>query len=417
MKALAFSNNDIAVFAWTYDRKLAGCLGFMVERGDIQAGTWEVLPALARFEGVDPSLHQTTHDAPVQKFWWKDLGARRGGMYRYRITPMGGTPGQTLAPLEGVEPLLTNPVSITHDRGLFKAFFNRGIVATQALVRALGTPSAPRLLRHIKDPNDKIRRSLEGELQNALVGLLDEADADQGEIRAALYELNDPNGLEVRLQASDKGTPTSRAVVLGNERIAPDKRKGTEGTDDADADNRANLKQAGVNVVDRILPSGHILTGSTNWTTTGLCTQTNNALLINSPLVAQHYHDYWDQIERDTGQAENGGKLQGKGLRDWTRSHNAVMATTPITLEDGRTQIEVMFSPNTPGALSKSSSAPGDMQRVFNLMSKAKQAILFLAFDPGNNSILDAAGQALKSNPALFVRGALTSTVRAATGP
>ena len=53
------------------------------------------------------------------------------------------------------------------------------------------------------------------------------------------------------------------------------------------------------------------------------------------------------------------------------------------------------------------------MKRVFDLIDGAKQAVLFLAFDPGNNSILDAAGKALAKNPDLFVRGALTSPQRA----
>jgi PLD-like domain len=39
--------------------------------------------------------------------------------------------------------------------------------------------------------------------------------------------------------------------------------------------------------------------------------------------------------------------------------------------------------------------------------------VLFLAFDPGNNSILNAAGAALAKNPDLFVRGALTNAQRA----
>ena len=30
MPALAFSNNDIAVVAWTFDQHLDGCLGFAV---------------------------------------------------------------------------------------------------------------------------------------------------------------------------------------------------------------------------------------------------------------------------------------------------------------------------------------------------------------------------------------------------
>src|SRR5258708_15508074 len=73
-----------------------------------------------------------------------------------------------------------------------------------------------------------------------------------------------------------------------------------------------------------------------------------------------------------------------------------------------------MFSPNTNHTLaSPPKEVPNDMQRVCDLISGAKQAVLFLAFDPGNNSILDAAGRALAKNPDLFVRGALTSPQRA----
>jgi hypothetical protein len=90
------------------------------------------------------------------------------------------------------------------------------------------------------------------------------------------------------------------------------------------------------------------------------------------------------------------------------------MIKTPITPEDGSAQVEVMFSPNTEKSLSKSNvEDPVDTNRLFELMANAKQAVLFLAFDPGNSSILDAAGKALKANPQLFVRGALTSSMRA----
>ena len=37
MPAIAFSNNDIAVIAWTYDRHLPKCLGFAVVQIDDQA--------------------------------------------------------------------------------------------------------------------------------------------------------------------------------------------------------------------------------------------------------------------------------------------------------------------------------------------------------------------------------------------
>src|SRR4051794_15507400 len=95
------------------------------------------------------------------------------------------------------------------------------------------------------------------------------------------------------------------------------------------------------------------------------------------------------------------------------RSNNEKSISTPVKLTGGGT-IEVMFSPNTNHTLrSPPKEVPNDMKRVFDLIDGAKQAVLFLAFDPGNNSILDAAGKALAKKPDLFVRGALTSAQRA----
>ncbi len=427
MKALAFSNNDIALVAWTYDARLSGCLGFAIYRVDAATGVETPLPALARFSNVPKNVKQTTEQAPVQKFWWKDLTATRGGIFRYKVVPLGGVPGH-LHPLANAQPLVSNTVALTHDRGAFKAYFNRGIVATQAVAHELGNhPTANALMKRIKNPQDSIRRRLEGELFAAVTSLLDRADNGEGNVIAALYELNDPDGLERRLQAN----PARRTVILGNERSTNPKTK--KDVADVDADNRLNLKQAGVAVIDRILPKNAIphnkfnvlmsgtqahavMTGSTNWTSTGLCTQTNNVLIIESPNVARVYADYWAQLRRDVTQAGTDPKqLQGPVLRSWTRAHNDAMIKTPIALEDGSARVEVFFSPNTKKQLaSPPKEKPNDVKRLFDLVGGAKHAILFLAFDPGNNSILDAAGAALRKNPKLFVRGALTSAVRAA---
>jgi hypothetical protein len=426
MPAVAFSNNDIAVVAWTFDRHLDGCLGFAIHQIDIDANHKEtVLPALARFANQDKDLKLTTEQAPIQKFWWKDLFAKRGGTYQYRIVPMGGSPGGTLTPLPLVDPLLSNQVTLTPKRPPFNAYFNRGITATQALSHALNDkPSINALAPHILDPTDPIRIRLMGQLSEGVTSLLDRADAGGGSIHAALYELNDPDGLEKRLQAN----PKSRIVILGNEQSVDPKTK--EAIEDADFENRAALKAAGVTVIDRLLGKGDIphnkflvlsenstpaavLSGSTNWTSTGLCTQTNNALVIESKDVAQRYIDYWNALKADVDAAHGDEKkLQSKTLRDFAHANNAKSIANPISLGNGVT-VEVMFSPNTPGKLTKNPHAPNDMQRVFDLIDGAKQAVLFLAFDPGNNSILDAAGRALAKKPDLFVRGALTSAQRA----
>ena len=39
MNAVAFSNNDIAVAAWTFGGRIPGCLGFAIYRIDVRAGT------------------------------------------------------------------------------------------------------------------------------------------------------------------------------------------------------------------------------------------------------------------------------------------------------------------------------------------------------------------------------------------
>src|SRR3954451_14125272 len=105
MPAIAFSNNDIAVVAWTFDRRLDGCLGFAIHQIDVDNNKEMVLPSLARFAVQDVHDKLTTEQAPVQKFWWKDLFARCGGTYQYRIVPVGGIPGQKLTQLGGIDAL------------------------------------------------------------------------------------------------------------------------------------------------------------------------------------------------------------------------------------------------------------------------------------------------------------------------
>jgi hypothetical protein len=124
--------------------------------------------------------------------------------------------------------------------------------------------------------------------------------------------------------------------------------------------------------------------------------------------------DYWKALEADIAAA--GGdekKLQSQTLRGFARDNNDGSINKPIDLGDGVT-VELMFSPNTNHPLrNPPKEVPNDMKRLFDLIDGAKHAVLFLAFDPGNNSILDAAGRALARNPDLFVRGALTSAQRA----
>ncbi|HEX3553107.1 MAG TPA: phospholipase D-like domain-containing protein [Thermoanaerobaculia bacterium] len=410
MKIIAVSNNDIALTAWSFDKKLPGCVGFAVYRIDMNAGTETPLPALAGFKG-DPDVGKpghTTEQAPVQKFLWKDLFAKRGGLYKYKVVPLQGT-FPNLQPVPGIAPLISNPVQLSPNRGVISSYFNRGILATQATARALtggkgGSPSQSVLLQRIVQPNDPLRKSLAGDLITAVKCLVDRARQQGGACYGALYELTDPE-----LKQELIGAPFVHLVLSD------------AGTDDEEnKPARTALHESHVDIVDRLMPKGHIghnkfmvyadaagkpaavLLGSTNWTANGLCAQTNNSLVIESPALAAEYKDYWDRLHADTVQAGGvANKLQSPTLRS---DDNHVR---PVKLEDNSAEIDLWFSPNTKST-SKTSTSPNDMAQVFDLISKAQQAVLFLVFQPGAPSIVDAAAAAQKANPQLLVRGAVT---------
>jgi phosphatidylserine/phosphatidylglycerophosphate/cardiolipin synthase-like enzyme len=419
MNAVAFANNDIAVVAWTFGGKLLNCLGFAVYRIDVRAGTETCLPAMATFSGQQATPGRTTADDPVQKFFWKDVYAKRGGTYKYKIVPMTGTPGN-LQPMP-YGPLISNQVQLNPHYGTLSAYFNRGILATQATAHVLtdGSPAGSlvdKLKAHIEQIDDPLRLDLAGQMIEALTTLSDEA-LNGGDVFCALYEFQDPELIGHLAKLKDKAN-----IILSN---MPGEISGTK-TNDTYSDERQQIRDAGADVIDRFMPSGHIghnkfqvldnggaqavLFGSTNWTSNALCAQTNNSIIARSPTLAAAYKGYWDSLKADTVPPGEGGKAQQSSN---FRQQNAKGRPT-IALEDGSGTVDVWFSPNTPKARGKArgknEQIPPDLAEVFGIISKAQQAILFLVFQPGSPSIVDAVANALKAKPTLFVRGAVTAS-------
>ena len=418
MKAIAFSNNDIAVVAWTFDGKLLGCLGFAVYRTDVNSGLETPLPAMATFPNQTASANRTTADDPVQKFFWKDVYAKRGGSYRYRIEPLGGTTGN-LTPL-AVGSVASNVVQLTPNYGALSVYFNRGILATQATAIALaGTGGSnamkAELLRRISDPKDPLRISLAGDMTAALTELPREAASDGGELFCALYEFED----EELIEALEKVGQNAH-VILSNMPGAIDGIK----TDDTYQPER-NAASKVIDVIDRMMPSGHIghnkftilakdgaaqavQFGSTNWTGRALCAQSNNTVIARSAGIAGAFKTYWDDLKSDTeASGGKGGQMAPLRQADAT-------GVPRVELEDGSGSVDLWFSPNTPKARLAAKSrptpeqTPPDVQAMFDQIAGAKQAILFVEFEPGAPSVIDAIAAAQKANPALFVRGTVT---------
>src|SRR5258708_4503960 len=231
----------------------------------------------------------------------------------------------------------------------------------------------------------------------AILSLLKQAKDEGGQVYCALYELSDTELLDLL-----NGTKLAH-IILSN-----------TGPDDAtNQESRKQLHDSGVDVMDRMLTGDHIghnkfvvyvdkdekpqtvMTGSTNWTPTALCGQSNNCLIIDSPEVAAIYMEYWHRLKDDDG-------TQAAELR--TADQQVCSAEV-----DG-SKLDVWFSPNTSQHTKPAHNAPEpvDLTEVFDIIGAAKTGIVFLVFQPGTPSIMDKVLSQEELNARLFIRGAAT---------
>src|SRR4030095_3414509 len=128
-------------------------------------------------------------------------------------------------------------------------------------------------------------------------------------------------------------------------------------------DARKGFHKLKLDVTDRMLKKGHIghnkfvvyvgkngpeavLSGSTNWTPTGLCAQSNNAIVVDSPDLAKQYLAYWKLLHEDPKElAKERTALQPKTFR---ASNNKERPRQPLKNNEQKPSgnLRVWFSPN-----------------------------------------------------------------------
>jgi phosphatidylserine/phosphatidylglycerophosphate/cardiolipin synthase-like enzyme len=324
--AKAYTNNEVAFLAWNLDGTISDCLGFEITRIYVDTNNERVLAAWVPFkQQSNPDWKpQTTSVWPVQKLTWRDLTLRRRRdrttlrpsdvKVKYRIRPLvkarpdldavTNLPEKTYtgSPLPlayADEGILTNEILITSQYGSVQAAFTNGILSAQWLRSALEAQgeslTVEAVRNHIQTRGDKIRTYLTGDVLHTLKELLERAAGENAQVVLALYELGDAELLDTLLTHKHRVR-----VILSNS----SKLRGSADWDVGNKDARERLSSAGVEIHDRMFNNNHIghnkfavlvgsdgapkavLTGSTNWTSTGLCGQSNNAIILDSPYVA-----------------------------------------------------------------------------------------------------------------------------------
>ncbi len=432
-RAFALANNDYVHVAWDFNTKLKNCDGFAVyriEKGGNEKGT--PLPVFGR-DAKGNRLKVSCEQEPIRKYNWRDVFNQRGKTFRYRVVAMAG-PNKPLAEVDEAE---SNWVDVTSEFGKAEVYFNRGILATQRVSDLIWDPTkkAPafgKIEKMINDPNSELRKSLSAQLFGALTKLLDRAKEEGGSCWAALYELTDPILIDKLAECDDLH------LILANNN--GEKTENGKSVVIYDGKNQAGAKalKKARELIRRYMPTGQIghnkfvvyvdpngnpqavLTGSTNWTASGLCTQSNNAILIESKELAGEFLNYWNELKADAlsigvpKKPEVMKGIQGKVFRT-----QCAKPRPTFKLNNGST-VSVWYSPNSAGLVrsvkkgAPPPKTPIDMTDVYKILSGAEQSILFLAFMPGKaNSegsfhFLKELANVATKKPGLFVRGAVS---------
>jgi hypothetical protein len=395
-----YTNSDDAFVAWAPSEFIAECRGFLLERARKTGTSQKVEPVENRvgFKKDKPKSgeHRPSTEWPFQRFNWTDHAVDVGNQVRYRVTAMIDE-GHGRPYKKGPASKWTKWAKLSADAGGgFSCYFNRGLVLSQFVARYMKakklTPAKFKAqLKESVDP--KFRAFLEGDLGAKIAAMLQNAQAGSAAMHAALYELGDAE-LEDGLIALGPHLH----LILAN---------GSDKSGDGNADARQHLNGAGIVTIDRMLKSkglGHnkfvvlsdangpqaVWTGSTNWSTTGLCTQINNGLLIEDAGVAQLYRQQWERLKNASPPALNPAGFPAVLVSANDSSHSFAVGGANVT---------VWFTRTSDGR---------DMDALRNLIASANDAILFLMFTPGKQGLHTLAGQRANEEK-MYVRGVVST--------
>jgi phosphatidylserine/phosphatidylglycerophosphate/cardiolipin synthase-like enzyme len=368
-----YNNGDHTSLVWlpADGQPIADCRGFTIRRV-VQGSPDVYLHGFVGFSDDDKLDPNAPWKHPVQRFMWWDYGVKPGQVVQYSVVPVTGDKSNLQLATALASPL-TAPITITGQvTPNISAYFNKGIVAAQWVSRvlnSLGTPPPKMadLIAATQPPKNALRNELSGLLRPQILQMLADVKKNNGEIYAALYELNDPE-----LKAAVKALGKKCHLILANGAFSK--------KDDNDENKavRAELRNV-VDLYNRLVPQGHfahnkflvacdsagkpqrVLSGSTNWTMTGLCTQANNGIIVNDQKLAQYFLDEWNLLKK------------AKNAYPPTLAKTNGQTKTNVFNVDGGT-ITQWFAPTDKAE---------DLADARKLINAAKQGILFLFFNPG----------------------------------
>ncbi|MBR0801067.1 hypothetical protein JQ615_37475 [Bradyrhizobium jicamae] len=395
----AYANADDVLVAWQPDTWPNDWVGFQLERRNNITQQSIVLtnripPQPGEKPVADGGIPST--QSPFRRCIWTDHSVVDTDNVSYRVTAMKDGANGTFTPDPASVSAWTAPVVASGDAGGgLSAYFNRGTLMSQIVSRFVHGDTSDGSLRNfvkgLSDPANQARRYLSGDARHEILAFLHDADLRGSRIHAAIYEMNDEELVGALKPFGARGN-----VLLGNGSATNPDIAGELGGAGLTVKHR-DLSNAG-----RSSPSVHnkfvvesdadgnairVLTGSTNWTTTGLCTQLNNVLIIENAVIAERFLDQW-----------------GKLVADGNAMPPALKASNSTPTIDGN--ISLYFA---------ATNGEAEFQPVLDLIGNAKSGALFLMFMPGQSPLLEALLDRAQQND-IYVRGVVSTVMASKNG-
>ncbi len=380
----------------------------------------------------DPKLPpNSSFNAPIHKFRWLHVPglAHQGlqpyfGKYTYTVTPRYFDSSQSLEP---IDPKLAVSVDVNVKpfvKGSISLGFTRGFTQSQAFVHHFGPKVTiqPKQKDLIFDTKSEAGRNAQGqpytyEDEYAWLGftararifdVLNSVVANKSlRLDVLAYDLNEPNFAEALLTLAKQG----RVRVLLDNAALHKSAKGKVASEDAfeklfrtaDKSGKAILRgHFGRYAHDKVLivsdrkseknGARSVLTGSTNYSVTGLYVNSNHVVGFDDRKVAQAYADVFEEAW-DTG------------------AKNAAFQKSPISAKtysfssNGVPQTEITFSPHTTPVANKLMG--GIVTRVNAEQKMPSGNVLFAVMEMGakSSSAVYKALNVLHANQKIFSYG------------
>jgi phosphatidylserine/phosphatidylglycerophosphate/cardiolipin synthase-like enzyme len=394
----AYANADDVLIAWQPDKWSDDWAGFQLERRN--ETTQQITVVVNRIpptpgQGPVQPAGIASAQSPIRRCIWTDHNAVATDSVAYRVTAIKDAGNGAFAIDAASASAWTEPLVTSGDAGGgLEAYFNRGTLMSQVVSRFVKGDVTPKSLRqfltNLEEPGFAARQYLAGEARHEILLFLREADRRSSDIHAAIYEINDRELVEALKPFGSRGH-----VLIGNGGatkpwVAQELTAAGLDVKHRDLSHHGKSSPSVHNkfvVESDSAGAGRVLTGSTNWTTSGLCTQLNNVLIVENKPIASRYRDQWDKLVA-------AGDDMPASLKT---ANSAPAADSNITLYFAATDHEAEFKP------------------VLDLIAKAEEGILFLMFTPGQSPLLSALLDRVKKND-IYVRGVVSNVTASKHG-